>query len=51
MNPDSVVNVLKSIRFGLLFTQIQRKQILDPYRFENAHQSGLVWIRRFNSVV
>ena len=36
-NPDSVVNVSKSIRFELLFTLIQRKQILDPYRFENEH--------------
>ena len=45
-NPDSVVNALKSIRFGLLFTRILRKRTSNPQRFENAYQSGLVRIQR-----
>ena len=43
-NPDSVVNALKSIRFGLLFTRILRKWVRNPHHFENACQSRLVQI-------
>ena len=43
-NPDSVVNTLKSIRFGFLLTRILRKQVRNLHHFENANQSELMRI-------